>query len=115
MRNIEFYETEAGESPVQDFLCNLPVKVQAKALWTIELVKELKVVPINYLKKLVNTDDIWEIRISSNTNIYRILCFWDGNTLLVLNHAFQKKTQKTAKQAIKIAEKRKADYLRRKA
>ena len=32
---------------------------------------------------------------------------------IILNHAFQKKTQKTPKQAIKIAKARKQDYLKR--
>ncbi|MBW6499601.1 MAG: type II toxin-antitoxin system RelE/ParE family toxin [Bacteroidales bacterium] len=31
----------------------------------------------------------------------------------MLNHAFQKKTQKTPKQAIKLAEERKRDYFKR--
>jgi len=34
--------------------------------------------------------------------------------LIVLNHAFQKKTQKTPAGAIILAKKRKRDYLRRK-
>jgi len=114
MKKITLYKTETGESPVKTFFDSLPDKVMEKIAWTLKLIRELKVVPSNYLKKLVNTDDIWEVRISSNNNIYRILCFWDGNELLVLNHAFQKKTQKTPKQAIKVAEKRKVDYLRRK-
>jgi len=113
MREINFYKTEAGDSPIEEFLNGLPNKAREKVVWTLDLIEQLEVVPTNYLKKLVNTNDIWEVRVSSNTNIYRILCFWDGKKLLVLNHAFQKKTQKTPKQAIKLAEKRKLDYLRR--
>jgi len=37
-----------------------------------------------------------------------------NRNLVVLSHAFQKKTQKTPKQAIKIAEERKKEYFRRK-
>jgi len=33
---------------------------------------------------------------------------------VVLNHAFTKKTQKTPRKEIRIAEKRRKDYLRRK-
>jgi len=114
MKQINFYITENGESPVEAYLSSLPTKTKEKVGWTLKLIRELEVVPRNYFKKLVNTNDIWEVRISSSSNIYRILCFWDGKNLLVLNHAFQKKTQKTPRQAIKLAEKRKADYLRRK-
>jgi len=51
-------------------------------------------VPVQYFKKLVNTDDIWEVRVQVGNNIFRILGFLDDERLVVLNHAFQKKTQK---------------------
>jgi phage-related protein len=63
---------------------------------------------------MVNTQDLWEIRSVSGSNIFRLIGFFDGPNLVVLNHAFQKKTQKTPKQAIKIAEERKREYFRRK-
>jgi phage-related protein len=95
MREILFYETETGNSPVIEFL------------------EELPTIPSKYFKKVLNTQDLWEVRISSGNNIYRILGFFEGKKLIVLNHAFQKKTQKTPKQAIKIAEQRKREYLMR--
>ena len=63
---------------------------------------------------VVNTNDLWEVRVGSAGNAYRILCFFDGRTWLVLNHAFCKKTQRTPRRAIIVAEQRKRDYLRRK-
>jgi len=56
----------------------------------------------------------WEVRVGFGNDIFRILVFFDGSQLIILNHAFQKKTQKTPKQAIKIAKARKQDYLKRK-
>jgi phage-related protein len=41
------------------------------------------------------------------------LGFFDGTNLVVLDYAFQKKTQKTPKNAIKTAEERKRDYFKR--
>jgi phage-related protein len=38
-----------------------------------------------------------------------------GGDMIILNHAFQKKTQKTPKNAIEKAENRKKDYLDRKS
>jgi len=70
-------------------------------------------IPSSYLKKLVNTDDIWEVRVASGNNIFRLLGFFDGPKLVVLNHAFQKKAQKTPQKAIKIAEARKKERLLR--
>ncbi|MCB2263218.1 MAG: type II toxin-antitoxin system RelE/ParE family toxin [Candidatus Thiosymbion ectosymbiont of Robbea hypermnestra] len=44
---------------------------------------------------------------------FRILGFFDGNQAVILNHAFQKKSQKTPRKEVKIAENRKEDYLSR--
>jgi len=72
------------------------------------------VIPNTYLKKLTNTDGIWEVRILVSSNIFRLLGFFDGDNLVVLNNGFQKKTQKTPAKEIKVAEKRRKDYLLRK-
>jgi phage-related protein len=44
----------------------------------------------------------------------RILCFQDEGTLVVLTNAFVKKTQKTPKKEIKLAENLKIEYLKQK-
>jgi len=82
--------------------------------WVLQLVEELNSVPVQYFKKLVGSEDIWEVRVQVGSNIYRILGFLDGAELVVLNHAFQKKTQKTPIKEIRVAESRKRDYLARK-
>lgn len=113
MREILFYESESGKSPVIEFIEKLSSKDAQKTTWVLKLIQELPSVPTKYFKKLVNTDNIWEVRISSGNNIYRILSFFDGENLIILNHAFHKKTQKTPRKAIKTAEKRKKNYLKR--
>lgn len=113
MREIKFYKSQSGKCPVEDFLDTLSSKQSQKVTWVLQLIEELPSVPSKYLKKLVNTDDIWEIRIVLATDTFRLLGFFDGSQLIVLNHAFQKKSQKTPRQAIKIAEKRKQDYFNR--
>ena len=114
MRKVIFYETAGGKCPAAEFLDSLPGKQTKKITWVLQVIEELPIIPANYLKKLVNTDEIWEIRISSGNDIFRLLCFFDGQQLIVIDHAFQKKTQKTPKQDIKIAEERKKDYFKRK-
>ena len=111
MREIHFYRTESGICPVEEFLDSLSSKQAQKVTWVLQLIEEIDIVPVQYFKKLVNTDDIWEVRIQVGSNIFRILGFLDKERLVVLNHAFQKKTQKTPKKDIKLAEKRKQDYL----
>ena len=115
MREIIFYQTESGEAPVEGFLDSLTSKQAQKVVWVMRLVEELDQVPVTYLKKLVNTDDIWEIRAQQGNNIFRLLGFFDEVNFIVLTNGFQKKTQKTPKSEIELSEQRKQDYLERKA
>jgi phage-related protein len=80
----------------------------------LNLVEEIDTVPTQYFQKMINTEDMWEARVRSGSNIFRFLAFFDGPKLVVMSHAFQKKTQKTPRQAIRLAEDRKRDYFRRK-
>ena len=82
-------------------------------LFNLDLIEKIDIVPRKFFKKLEATDDIWEVRIQHGNNIFRLFGFFDGNNLVVLNHAFTKKTQKTPKKEIKVAEQRKKDYFSR--
>ena len=113
MKVIYFYRTESGSCPVEEFLESLQSKQAQKVAWVLQLIEEFDVVPVQYFKKLVNTDDLWEVRVQIGGNIFRIIGFLDDEQLVVLNHAFQKKTQKTPKNDIKLAEMRKRYYLNR--
>jgi len=109
MKEVIFYETASGQKPIDGFLESL----SAKVAWVLNLVEELDRVPLSILKNLQKTDDLWEVRVIVGTNIFRLLGFFYGTNLLVSAHAFQKKTQKTPRQAIKLAEKRKHEYFER--
>lgn len=95
VRNVIFYETDTGRSPVEEFLDTLSTKQARKAAWVINLVEDMDVVPAEYFQKMPSTDELWEIRVRVAGNIFRFLGFFDGRKLVVLSHAFQKKTQKT--------------------
>ena len=113
MRKITFYTTASGWCPVQEHLDDLPDKTVQKVAWVLRVVRDLERVPTNYLKKLVNTDDIWEVRVDVGRNMFRLLGFFDGRELIVLTNSFQKKTQETPLAEIRLAEERKTDYRRR--
>jgi phage-related protein len=113
-REIEFYESENGKIPVQLFLDSLNEREFKKVFWVLRLITEFAIIPANYFKKLPNTDDIWEVIIDSGSDTYRILGFLYKNNIILLTNGFQKKTQKTPKNEIELAEKLKKDYLRRK-
>ena len=113
MRQITFYTTTTGRCPVEEYLNDLPDKTVRKITWVLRVVRDLERVSSRYLKKLVNTDEIWEIRIDVGHRAFRLLGFFDGPELIVLTNSFQKKTQRTPRAEIRIAEKRKADYFSR--
>ena len=112
-KTVIFYKTAEGKCPVQDFLDSLPGKVAQKVAWVLSLLEDLQVVPSTYFKKLVGTEEIWECRIQFASNAYRIFCFFEGNSVVILTHGFVKKTQKTPNQEIEKAEAYRRDYLKR--
>jgi len=114
MREIFFYKTELGRCPVEEFLISLPAKERQKVAYVLKIVKEFDSVPVQYFKKLIDTDEIWEVRIGFSGNIYRLLCFFVEKDRLILTNGFRKKAQKTPKKEILLAEQRKRDYLNRK-
>jgi phage-related protein len=113
IRTVKFYKTLDGYSPVQDFIESLSGKAAQKVTWTLTLLEELESLPSTYFKKLVNTDGIWEVRISQGSNIYRIFCFFAGNSVVMLTHGLVKKTQKTPPGEIERAEAYMKEYLSR--
>jgi phage-related protein len=84
-----------------------------KITWVLKLVREIEQIPPRYFKKLVNTNDIWEVRINVSGNTFRLLGFFQGRELIILTNSFQKKSQKTPIREIRLAEKRKKEYLNR--
>ncbi|WP_017318122.1 type II toxin-antitoxin system RelE/ParE family toxin [Mastigocladopsis repens] len=114
MREVVFYRTDLERCPIEEFLDSLSGKQAQKVLWVLRLIQELDSVPSQYLKKLVNTDDIWEVRVQLGNNTFRLLGFFEDDNLIVLTNGFAKKTQKTPSLEIELAEQRKRDYLSRK-
>jgi len=113
MRTVDFYHFPNGQSPVEEFLDSLTGKQAQKVLWVLQLIEELDVVPRQYYKKLVDSEGIWEVRVQFGNDIFRLLGFFDGGTLLILTNGFAKKTQKTPPHEIALAIRRKNDYLAR--
>ena len=59
---------------------------------------------------MVETDDLWEVRVIFAGNIFRLLGWLDGTDKLVLARGFTKKTEKTPLQEIRTTETRKKIY-----
>ena len=110
MRKIIFYHLNNGKCPIEDYLDSLSQKQVEKVFFVLDLIEQFNIVPRKFFKKLEATDNIWEARVQHGNNIFRLLGFFDGRELVVLNHAFTKKSQKTPQKEIKKAEQRKKDY-----
>jgi phage-related protein len=87
-------------------------KIQEKIEYVLDLVRFERQVPKKFFKALENTDGIYEVRVITTFKSIRILCFLDDGNLVVLTNCFVKKTQKTPRKEIKLAEKLKKEYLR---
>jgi phage-related protein len=112
-RTVIFYKTDDGKCPVQEFLDSLSAKVAQKVLWTLSLLEDLEIVPSTYFKKLIGAENIWECRVQYGSNIYRIFCFFDSHSVVVLTHGLVKKSQKTPQREIERAESYREDFLGR--
>jgi len=113
VREIRFYRTSSGRSPVEEFLDSLSGKQAQKVVWVLRLVEELERVPEQYLKKLTGTEGLWEVRAQHGGDTFRLLGFFDGPRLVVLVSGFAKKSEKTPRQEIALAEERRREYLSR--
>ena len=115
VRKIKFYRFETGKCPVEEYFDSLTNKQFEKISFVLDLIEQIDIVPRKYFKKLKGTDDIWEVRVQHGNNIFRILGFFDGKDLVILNHAFTKKAKKIPVKEIATAEMRKKQYFKQKA
>jgi len=70
----------------------------------------LERVPSKYFSHMENTDGLYEIRVEVGSNIFRVFSFFDEGNLVILLNGFQKKSQKTPRNEIELAEKLKKEY-----
>lgn len=106
---VVFYKKQNGTVPVEDFLQSLDMKMQAKVVRAIDMLKvngyELRE---PYSKSL--GDGIFELRVQVATDISRVLYFFVVNGKVVLTHGFIKKTEKTPLSEIDRAKRYRKDY-----
>ena len=93
-----------------DFFNSLDEDVKLKFNWTLQLIATVNRVPRKFLDHITNTSGLYEVRVEVASNIYRAFCCFDKGNLVVLMNGFQKKTQKTPKNEIELAERIKKEY-----
>ena len=81
---LDFYEAQNND-------------VQRKIEWTLNLLRTIERVPKKYFDHMTGTDGLYEVRVESVGNIFRIFAFFDKGNIVVLENGFQKKTRRTPK------------------
>jgi phage-related protein len=94
-----------------DFFNSLKPEVRKKFNWTLQLISTIERVPKKYFDHITNSTGIYEIRVEVGSDIYRVFSFFDKGNVIILANGFQKKSQKTPKGEIELAEKLKKEYL----
>ncbi|MBK7127999.1 MAG: type II toxin-antitoxin system RelE/ParE family toxin [Crocinitomicaceae bacterium] len=97
-----------------DFFEKLRPEVKKKFNWTLQLIMSIDRVPEKYFKHLTGSTGIYEIRVEVGSEIFRVFAFFDKGQIIILANGFQKKTQKTPKNELELAEKLKKQYFNEK-
>lgn len=102
LRQIHLYEDH-----FLDFYDSLDEKARDKIKFVLEILRTQRVVPLNHVKHITNSDGIYEIIAPAKGNEYRILFFFKegdlisgGNEIVLLN-GFMKKSKKDYVSAVK--------------
>ena len=111
--SVEYYETEDGTRPAEDFILSQDKKMRAKLCMSLELL-EIKGPELRepYSKPL--GDGIFEVRAKQGSDISRVLYFFVVGRKIILTNGFVKKTAKTPPREIERAKRYRADHQRRK-
>jgi len=110
---IEYYQKENGEIPVEDFLLSLNPKLRAKAYSDIMLLKQLGInirAPYSAPLQGEKYKGLFELRTKFSSDTTRIFYFLFDKNKFVLLHGFVKKTNQTPTRELERAVKHKKDY-----
>jgi phage-related protein len=104
------YRTASGRSPVEEFIDSLSDTDAAEVLAGMAEVRDRGLAAARHLE-----GDIWEVRVTGDRVIYRILFAEEGarGRVLLALEGFKKKTQKTPRATIELAKRRLNDWRRR--
>ena len=110
---VEYYETEDGTRPAEDFILAQDTKMRAKLLTMLAFLEEKgPALREPYSKPL--GDGIFEVRAKQSSDITRVLYFFVVGQKAILTNGFVKKTARTPPAEIERAKRYRTDYQRRK-
>lgn len=109
MFDVDFYRTESGKCPTEEYLDSLNKKLRVKTLRSISILEEFG----NELRHPISAplgDGIFELRTIVGNDITRVLYFFMIGEKIILTHGF---TKKTPSRELEKAKKCREDYMRR--
>ena len=111
-RHWRDYRTATGNRPVKEYLDSLPVGDKAEI---VAPMKEVATRGIDVARHIQGYDDLWEVRATGLHRIYRVIFSAEGRhgQVLLALHAFNKKTQRTPPDTLRLAADRLLDWRRR--
>jgi phage-related protein len=105
IRNIFYYKNY-----YLDFFESLKPDVKRKFNWTLQLISTIERVPKKFFEHITGSSGLYEIRVEVGSDIYRVFSFFDKGKLVIVVNGFQKKSKKTPKKEIELAERLKKEY-----
>lgn len=106
--HVNFYKSDSGTEPVREWLKSLQKEEKKTIGEDIKTVQFGWPLGMPLVRKLDN--NLWEVRIKLDNKIARILLTAKNNQMILL-HGFIKKSQKTPKNELDVAKKRRDEVL----
>lgn len=105
--HVDFYASERGQRPIEEYLQTLTDKEIDAAMWTIGLLAAKgPTLTIPYCKKLYGYTALWELRVRHSNRHFRIVYAQMNKSGYVLLHMFQKDREAMRREDIDIAARR---------
>ena len=104
-RKLVFFKTYFNE-----FFESQKENVKEKIDYVLFLVTTVERIPKKFFSGIEGQQGLFEIKVESESNIYRIFCCFDEGNLIILFNGFHKKTQKTPGQEIEKAKRIMKEY-----
>jgi len=95
---VTYYQTARGDLPVRDYIEGLPDAERAKVKALIDYLSEAVQLKAPHAKKIVGYPGLFELRPGPHRIFY---CYHQG--MIVLLHAFRKKSDKTPARELETA------------
>ena len=108
--SLAFYIDEHGDSPVEELLDGLDTATRTIVQWSMEQLRVRNVLAREPLVRHL-ADDLWELRVESRGNAYRVIYFFLTGRHIIFLHGFLKKTQRTPRREMEMAQRRYRRFL----